>query len=91
MGLPVILEKNAWTLPQERYNADWVREQGVGIVLPNFRGIEGAVARLLLGDSMAVMRERIGRIHNRAVFEVPQVLAGVLETHSALSAGTNRA
>ena len=26
MHLPVIVERNAWTLPQERYNADWVRE-----------------------------------------------------------------
>ena len=24
MNLPVIVERNAWTLPQERYNADWV-------------------------------------------------------------------
>src|SRR5256714_5962436 len=29
MGLPVIVERNAWTLPQERYNADWVLEQEV--------------------------------------------------------------
>ena len=28
MRLPVIVERNAWTLPQERYNADWVRETG---------------------------------------------------------------
>ena len=33
MGLPVIIERNHWTLPQERYNADWVEEQGVGIAL----------------------------------------------------------
>ena len=25
MKLPVIIERNSWTLPQERYNADWVR------------------------------------------------------------------
>ena len=36
MKLPVIVERNAWTLPQERYNADWVREKGVGIVVENF-------------------------------------------------------
>jgi len=24
--LPVILECNAWTLPQERYNTEWVRK-----------------------------------------------------------------
>ena len=28
MQLPVIVERNAWTLPQERYNADWVTRAG---------------------------------------------------------------
>src|SRR5262249_50921395 len=37
MQLPVIVERNAWTLPQERYNTEWVLEQGVGCVLPDFR------------------------------------------------------
>ncbi|HYZ84096.1 MAG TPA: glycosyltransferase, partial [Bryobacteraceae bacterium] len=37
MKLPVIIERNAWTLPQERYNADWVRDKDVGIVLGNLR------------------------------------------------------
>ena len=43
MRLPVIVERNIWTLPQERYNADWVLERKAGLVLPNFRGIRGAV------------------------------------------------
>jgi UDP-N-acetylglucosamine:LPS N-acetylglucosamine transferase len=47
MHLPVIVECNAWTLPQERYNAVWVREQGVGVVLPNFRRIGRAVEEML--------------------------------------------
>jgi hypothetical protein len=33
MRLPAIVDCNAWTLPQGRYNAAWVRGQGVGIVL----------------------------------------------------------
>ncbi len=45
MRLPVIVEQNAWTLPQERYNAEWVREQGIGIVLRNFRLIAQTVER----------------------------------------------
>ncbi len=44
LNLPLIVERNAWTLPQERYNAQWIAEQGVGIVLPNFRKIDEAVA-----------------------------------------------
>ena len=47
MKLPVIVERNAWTLPQERYNADWVWEQNVGRVLSSFDGIAKAVDELL--------------------------------------------
>ena len=73
MKLPVIVERNTWTLPQERYNADWVREQEVGLVLPNFRGVDDAV-RTLLGD-LHRYRERVSKIENRAVFEIPEILA----------------
>ena len=34
--LPVIVTRNAWTMPQERYNADWVEENNVGLVLDSF-------------------------------------------------------
>lgn len=74
MHLPVIVECNAWTLPQERYNADWVREQGVGIVLPNFRSIARAVDELLEPGAYARFRGATGRLHNRAVFEIPDIL-----------------
>src|SRR5258708_33458953 len=37
MHLPVIVERNAGTLPQERYNADSVRDRHAGVVLSNFR------------------------------------------------------
>jgi 1,2-diacylglycerol 3-beta-galactosyltransferase len=74
MGLPVIVERNAWTLPQERYNADWVREQGAGIVLPNFRGIGRAVEDLLEPSSYERFREATQKTQNRAVFEIPGIL-----------------
>jgi UDP-N-acetylglucosamine:LPS N-acetylglucosamine transferase len=74
MRLPVIVERNAWTLPQERYNADWVREQGVGLVLPNFRGIGAAVDQLLEPARYVCFREATERLHNRAVFEIPDIL-----------------
>ena len=32
MKLPVIIERNSWTLPQERYNADWVKERQAGMI-----------------------------------------------------------
>ena len=74
MKLPVVVERNAWTLPQERYNADWVREQGVGILLPNFNGIAEAVNELLAPDNYARFRAATESQHNRAIFEIPDIL-----------------
>ncbi len=76
MKLPVIVERNAWTMPQERYNTEWVRERGVGIVLRNFRGIDAAVHDLLA--SLEEYRARVERINNRAVFEIPDILERIL-------------
>jgi 1,2-diacylglycerol 3-beta-galactosyltransferase len=78
MHLPVVIESNAWTLPQERYNAEWVREHEFGVVLRNFRGIEAAVRDLLSSGKLDRMKQRIGALQNRAVYEVPRVLAGIL-------------
>lgn len=72
MKLPVMVESNAWTLPQERYNAEWVRERGAGIVLPNFRSIGEAVTTMLA--SLGEYRARVEKIENRAVFEIPEIL-----------------
>lgn len=75
MHLPVIVECNAWTLPQERYNAEWVLEQEVGIVLRNFTAeIEGAVAQLLASTTLARYRANAAALRNRAVFEIPAML-----------------
>ncbi|MGI8991338.1 MAG: glycosyltransferase [Bryobacteraceae bacterium] len=79
MKLPVIVERNAWTLPQERYNADWIQERGVGLVLPNFRTIATAVEQLLQPESYAGFRRNIAGLENRAVFEIPGILKKILE------------
>jgi hypothetical protein len=76
MKLPVIVERNAWTLPQERYNADWVLENHTGVVLPNFRGIDRAAKEML--GSLDDYRATVGKIENRAVFEIPDILARIL-------------
>jgi hypothetical protein len=78
MHLPCIVERNAWTLPQERYNAEWLREQGAGIVLPNFRGIRKAADELLDPPAYARFRVATERMHNRAVFEIPEILERIL-------------
>jgi 1,2-diacylglycerol 3-beta-galactosyltransferase len=85
MGLPVIVERNAWTLPQERYNTVWVREKQVGLVLKNFRKVDRAVAELLDPATFARFRSNAAALGNRAVFEIPDMLEKILESaaHSA--------
>jgi 1,2-diacylglycerol 3-beta-galactosyltransferase len=72
--LPVIVECNSKTLPQERYNAAWVTENGYGIVVPSFKNIVPAVQRLLQDATFAEFRLRAGAYSNRALFEVPAIL-----------------
>ncbi|MDQ6698570.1 MAG: galactosyldiacylglycerol synthase, partial [Acidobacteriota bacterium] len=71
----------AWTLPQERYNAEWIREQGVGLVLKNFREIAAAVRKLLEPDQYRKFREKAAALNNRAVFEIPDILEEILAGH----------
>ena len=78
MKLPVVVERNAWTLPQERYNADWVLEKGVGLVVRSFRQIDSAVAELLEPSNYARFRAAAAAIDNRAVFEIPDILETIL-------------
>lgn len=78
MGLPVVVERNWWTLPQERYNADWIVENDYGLVLPDFRGVGAAVERLLAPSEYSRHRSAVGRYRNRAVFEIPEILDGIL-------------
>lgn len=77
-GLPVVVQRNAWTLPQERYNAVWIEEQRVGVVLRNFNKISDAVRRLTAPQVLAEMKENAARVGNRAVFEIPEILAELL-------------
>jgi glycosyl transferase family 28 len=79
MKLPVIVECNAWTLPQERYNAEWIVEKQVGLVLRGFDKIAAAVAQLIEPAALARYRANAAALHNRAVFEIPEILEKILE------------
>jgi Glycosyltransferase family 28 C-terminal domain len=82
MGLPVIIERNRWTLPQERYNADWVVENGVGIALREFRGqIVSAVREMLDPQRRCEFVRQVGEQQNRAIFEIPAILEHILDKH----------
>jgi hypothetical protein len=78
MRLPVVVERNAWTLPQERFNTEWIRAKQVGVVLPSFRAIDAGLRELLDPGNFPRFRANAAAITNRAVFEIPDILAGLL-------------
>jgi len=78
MKLPVIVECNARTLPQERYNAAWVLEKQVGLVVRSFRQITQTVEVLLDPANFARYRSNAAAMNNRAVFEIPGMLREIL-------------
>lgn len=77
--LPVILECNAWTMPQERYNTEWVIEKRVGIVLSSFDEIMPGLNQLLEPATFAEFRRNVAALNNQAVFEIPEIFAKLLD------------
>lgn len=87
MGLPVIIERNAWTMPQERYNAAWVEERGVGIAVHSFRrDIVEAVTAMLEPNRRQRFVERVNACQNHAVFEIPEILEHILSRRNRTTA-----
>jgi 1,2-diacylglycerol 3-beta-galactosyltransferase len=78
MRLPVIVERNAWTLAHERYNADWIEERQLGIVLPSFARIAAGVREMLQPERYERLRRNVEAIRNSAVFEIPELLSDIL-------------
>ncbi len=84
MGLPVIVECNSWTMPQERYNAQWVEERGIGIAIRSIRGeIVKAVAAMVDPVQRGRFAARVSELPNRAVFEIPDLVEQILSDHGA--------
>jgi Glycosyltransferase family 28 C-terminal domain len=83
--LPVLIECNAWTLPQERYNAEWVTEKRVGIVLKSFDDVVDGVRRMLEPATLSEFRKNVAALNNRAIFEIPEMLAKLLGESSTLA------
>jgi Glycosyltransferase family 28 C-terminal domain len=84
--LPVLIECNAWTLPQERYNAEWVTEKRVGIVLKSFRDVVAGVRQMLQPATLTEFRRNVAALENRAIFEIPEILAKLLDRPRASKA-----
>jgi hypothetical protein len=82
--LPVILECNKKTLPQERYNAEWVTENRVGIVLSSFKQIASGVEQLLEPAAFAEFGRNASNYSNQALFEVPGILDGIFKKNAVM-------
>ena len=88
-GLPVIVVCNAWTLPQERYNAEWIRNHGYGVMLRSFDEINRAVTERLEPGSMC--RHNVAQYFNCAVFEVVDILRQLVDEPHLPASGTSDA
>jgi UDP-N-acetylglucosamine:LPS N-acetylglucosamine transferase len=84
-GVPVVVTRNVHTIPQERFNTDLVRDQGLGAVVAHWREIPAAVRRLRTDPAaLAAIRTRLAALPaNRAVYEVVEVLVREAVTSSS--------
>jgi UDP-N-acetylglucosamine:LPS N-acetylglucosamine transferase len=65
-------------LPQERYNAVWVREKDAGLVVKNFDKILNAAEQMLDPETFKRFRCNAKQMQNRALFEIPDILSRIL-------------
>ncbi len=84
MQLPVIVTRNAWTMPQERWNTEWVQQHGLGLVLRRFSDLPQVLPDFLA--RLPDFKAHVQAISNSAVFEVPRVLQRVLDGQGAVAA-----
>jgi Glycosyltransferase family 28 C-terminal domain len=80
--LPVLVECNSSTLPQERYNTEWVVEKQVGVVVKTLKNAVPAVRSLLEPGKLPALQRNVESLHNRAVFEIADFLAGKLQENA---------
>ena len=76
MRVPVIVTCNPSTVPQERYNARFVAERGLGVVVRRWREIPSAAAALAADPARLreIRRSLEALPENRAVFEALRVI-----------------
>jgi 1,2-diacylglycerol 3-beta-galactosyltransferase len=82
-GLPVLVECNSWTLPQERFNTEWVKEKKVGVVLKSFEDVVSGVQQMLEPAKLAEFKKNVAAQDNLAIFEIMEILQTILREQSA--------
>jgi 1,2-diacylglycerol 3-beta-galactosyltransferase len=86
--LPVVVTRDARTIPQERFNARFVEEQALGVVAGSWQGMAEAARDLCRdGTRLDDLRLALSRLpENRAVWEILSVLGGIVAGPGAASA-----
>jgi hypothetical protein len=81
--VPVVVTRNVHTIPQERFNTDFVRDRGLGLVVSRTRDIPAAALRLFRdADERTAIRERLAALpENRAVYEVIDIVTAHAHHH----------
>ncbi len=75
-GLPLVVMRSAKTMPQERWNTEWVKEHQLGVVYDSYKTLRAAVEETL--SRLPALRVNVQRVRNRAVFEIPEILAQLM-------------
>ena len=78
MRLPVIVERMPGPCRRSATTPRWVREQGVGHRVAEFPEHRAGRRRVLEPAAYARFRAATERLHNRAVFEIPDILESIL-------------
>jgi processive 1,2-diacylglycerol beta-glucosyltransferase len=78
--LPVVVTRNRHTIPQERFNTDFVAERGLGYVVGHRREIPDVVARLAASpEERARLQANLGALPgNRAVYEAIEIVGAAV-------------
>ena len=79
--VPVVVTRNRHTIPQERFNTDFVSAHGLGRVVSHWREVPGAVAEIHRDPvERERARERLASLPlNRAVYEVVELIGREIE------------
>jgi UDP-N-acetylglucosamine:LPS N-acetylglucosamine transferase len=75
--VPVVVTRNLHTIPQERFNTEFVERHGLGVVVHDWRDMARAVLRLRRDRAaLDVLRAGVrAQPENRAVYEVVEAIA----------------
>jgi Glycosyltransferase family 28 C-terminal domain len=81
MQLPVIVERNIRTLAHERFNADWLLQRELGLVVSSFDRVNEAVEELLKPACYERLRANARNFPNTAVYDAVEWLDVILANH----------